>query len=366
MSAKANTIEFWVHRDPQTDGMPTQYWTSHTEPIFDNKKNGYVISDIGHRLGDKPIFLNLTTKALLPPDMCSQIKPGMKARVTLEGFYELKDSDNKTVEPIRDILRDNDSKDLAIRQFNDGLVFGKKGEAKIYTRTAVVLSKQVNDIYPIKAEYMNELGEVVARGGEGSIQDYYQILGYPGDVISPRLVGNLWGDDYVTYEGLDSLLVQAYRHGLRFEEAPEGNEVVIDAVLLPTGEIELRSSSPFYGFGTVVIVDPKKSYKADDKSNIRSIDRTIVNAMIAYRWFFNKPELKVVINGERHICADDPSLWKTKKEYNSFHRKTDTFVNKTIYKLSKLINDKIEERWKKRIARSSHFDPSKLRFACKT
>lgn len=76
------------------------------------------------------------------------------------------------------------------------------------------------------------------------------------------------------------------------------------------------------------------------------LDRCIIGALLSYRWFFNKPDLKVSLSLIHDENLEDSSSWDNKKEYAKYMKSVNTYANSGLAALTKRINSKVDIKTK--------------------
>lgn len=356
-----NMTEFWVYRD--TEGNPAgfnEYWRTRTEPVYDARKKNFVISDEGKSQGDFPVHLNVGIRGFLPPDFLPQIKEGVKAHVILTGNYEIKNKNEPVEDPLAKRVRKGTPCNFQLMECHDRLIFGRNGRAELYERQGLLVYNNPSDPVRFKEEYVDASGMVIERGDDGSVYDHYIMIGRVGSNIIPHDIGKLWCSDVGFKYSVDHLLVDAYRLGLRFEEPPEDDDIEFLAVVKPNGVVTLRCQSYYYGFSDAMDFNYIRVYKPDEAGGFRSLEKTIINGIVGYRWFFNRPNLLPRITVFHGDLYDNRKAWKLKSDFEAHRLRVDKFETQHLPKLMELLSLSIEVKWHKRQCSSHCFDPAKM------
>ena len=358
---QTNAITFWLHYDPNGTGKFNEIFKSRTEPFYDLSQNQYVLTTDGHLDGDRFVILNPIAKAFLPPDLLEQIKPGMKARVTLQGTYELKDKEDAAVEPVQRKYNIHEHGVFEVVPFTDRLIFAKKGHSKLYERSAVIYIPQADEEHPIKEQFIHKDGNVIEYFGGGSIYDHYAIIGHVGNVITPKNLGDLWASDFETDTDLFEMLREAYRYGLRFQEAPKRNIISFDVSVIDKDIFTIDTDDMFYGFGGKQRFCTKRNFNGDVSLKARSLERVIVNALLAYRWFFAKPNLTAKFTLVHDKTMESPKFWTSEDKHREYMAVVENFQNKTFPNMVDKVSNSLESKWSKQPKKELFFDPTKVK-----
>lgn len=358
---KNNAVTFWLHYDPNGTGKFYEIFKSRTEPYYDFNQNQYVLTKDGHLDGDRFVFLNPIAKAFLPPDLLEQMKPGMRVRVTLQSSYEIKDKYDKIVNPIERKYNIHENGMYEVIPFSDKLIFGKKGQSKLYERAAMLYTPQADDEHPVKEQFISKDGSVIGYDGGGDLYEHYAIIGNVGCFISPKAIGDLWASDENTTVDLCEMLREAYRYGLRFTEAPSKNVIDFHISVIDNEIFTIDTPDKFYGFGGKQRFCAKRNFNGDITLKARSLERIIVQGILAYRWFFAKPDLTAKFTLYHNKSLESAKSWDSQEKYKEYMEAVDKFETKTFPALKDKVAKSLDAKWNKHPKKDMFFDPSKVK-----
>lgn len=328
MRILANQKHFWLHKDPRGPENFNIISKSRTEPILNLEENAAMLSQEGRLDNDRFVFLNNIALSLLPEEIISLVDYGKKVEVLVTTEYRIKDLSEPITEPVDkkwDFIPISGSD---IIPCNDRLIFGKKGSCSVYERQAIVRTPLPENNGIIREEFVNENCSLVQNPDCIQSDEYYIILGKAGECISPYKLGMLWSSDRTTMKSLKEVLVDAYLHGLGFIEAPEDDVITFRVKVMDENLVSINCDSDFYSFGKDLIFSIKKDYRPDIDLGTRSVDKNIISAILAYRWFFNKPNLKAMFVLEHDAVKEKETSWNTHEGYKNYKKLVSDYKKK--------------------------------------
>lgn len=362
--AKVPMHSFYLHCDDQNNPNGfNEVWRSRTCPVFDGKTKSFYLTPEGKAQDDRLVHVSLWERSLLPEGTIEGVRKGAIAHVFLATCVEWLDKDGRLMTAPVVPMQQNSGGALQVITCNDNLIFGQYGTAKLYDRQGAVFSHTETEEVggsPLKVEYFDRYCDVIRHPGTGSVHDYYHMIGFTDKPTTPIAISKLWISDRITKVTIDSLLVDAYKKGLRFIEAPDSDEIEFTAKVFKDGIFTLECESDFYGFGGKLTFSASNGFKPDEDNSCNSLERTIINSIVAYRWFFNRPNLIPKISVFKGDAYTNENCWNSKKEFADFKKRINAFEKKTLKELNAIIASSIEEKWGKRCKRSKHFDPNRM------
>jgi len=197
----------------------------------------------------------------------------------------------------------------------------------------VIYSTIDNPDNPIKEEYINEYGHIIHHKEGNDIIESYTTFGKAGDIVTAKALGDFYASIVSPSQSFDLFLSQAYKQGLRLAEPPETDEIDLVFNVKTERLLVIECVNDFYGFGKPLLLD----MTSQDFSK-RVIHNNLVLGLIAYRWFFNKPDL----NFSYKMAEESLPLTSDMQQI-----------------LDHLFIDRLNEKWKRRVSRGSCFKPSK-------
>lgn len=340
MTNRVFTKRLWLHKDPDILGNFNEIFRSRTEPFLDNEEKAAVLSDEAHYDGD--IFTHITTTArpLLPKELWEWVGYGEKVELEISVKARKKMLDEPITEMITKAVEEDRKEGEEYMKTHDRLIFTLSNEAVIHERQFVLHTPFSDGSGRKNVEYINSYGQIIHHPETECPNDWYIILGHVGDTITPYTIGRIWGNDKSPGTGLKEVLIRAYQHGLRFEDAPETDEIVFNAESISDNIITLSCTNDFFGFGDNMAFCSNRDFQGNIKLGTRGLDKNIINVIVAYRWFFNKPNLFV------NLKAANENKGGTSFDFNS---------------LCTRINRKINEKYAKLEKKQPCFDPRNLR-----
>lgn len=360
--AKVPMHSFYLHCDApgNPDGFQ-ELWRSKSCPIFNDKEKMFVLSPEARAQNDRQVHVSMWERSLLPEGTIEGVYKGAIAHVFLATCVEWLDKEGRLMTAPCMIDKPSQGGALQVITCNDHLIFGQHGTAKVYDRQGAVFTQNTNEEgNPIKVEYFDKYCDVIHHQGSGSVHDHYRMLGFADKPTTPIEVSKLWLSDKTTRVVIDSLLVEAYKKGLRFIDAPASDEVAFTAKVLKDGIFTLECESDFYGFGDKLMFSTDKEFKPDEERGCDSLETTLINAIVAYRWFFNRPNLMPKITVFKGEGYTNVKFWQSKKDFTDFKKRVNTFEKTVLKKLNDTIEASLSEKWEKRCKRSRHFDPNRM------
>lgn len=360
MRNQANQRHFWLHKDPQGPENFNIISKSRTEPILNLEENTAILSQEGKLDDDRFVFLNSNALNLLPEEVIRQVSFGKKVEVLVTAEYRVKDLSDPITEPIDRKWDFTPVTGSDIIPCHDRMMFGKMGSCRIYERQAIVRTPIPEKGNIIREEFVNENCCLVPNPDSIQSDEYYVILGKAGECITPYNLGMLWSSDHRTMNSLKDVLVDAYQHGLGFIKSPEDDVITFRVKVMDETLVSINCDSDFYSFGKDLIFSTKKDYRPDMDLETRSIDRNIISAIIAYRWFFNKPDLKAQFVLDHNVDKETESSWTTRQGYENYMKLVHDYKKKGLQHLSRIVNQRLTARWKCKNENSRRFDPTKL------
>lgn len=338
--------DFWIHLNPEGSDNFMVHGRTYSEPRFDKKLGHYVVSDEGRMCNDRLTCVNCTSKSFLPQALWDSVTPGKRAHVVNYTFWELKDENDATVPPIAQKTDYQPDTYFEMQQFTDHLIFGLRGKAELHERYSSFNTRQDDPENPLKVQFVNKYGQVITHGCN-SVTDGYIFIGSPGEIIKPYNIAKLWGEDLTTRRQLDTLLVEAYLMGIRYKEPPEDDVIRMNVNVITSEIIKILPQNDYYGFADDMTFCSKRDYRADPYLGTKSLDKSITDTILAYRWFFNKPYLKVSLSLVHNESLEDSATWKNKDEYSKYMSKVESYSKSGLTALTKRINTKVEQKWQK-------------------
>lgn len=338
---------FWLHMNPNENNGFGEIWKTRTEPIYSKTKHGYTFTRDGILDDDRMVHLNVNTRAVLPKELHKLVTPGKKVKVNVECTYEIKDIDDPCDEiSNRIIYTENVNEPFKILRCNDHMLFGPDVNVDIHERIGVIYTAQEDN--SITIEYINEYGKIIPEAS-GS----YTIFGKVGDDIIPKTIGDYYCDALTSEQNLEYLLSKAYKQGVRFEEPPKDDVIHLSLCLEEDGILNISCDSDYYGFGNCLnlnfsCINEYGRYNGKTLKDIQKdedfimschiIDRALTQALIAYRWFFNRPNL-------RFEYDVDIASYELNEDVKSI--------------INKYLVDRVEYYWNRKCSRGSSFKPTK-------
>lgn len=345
MNLTQSRKDYWIHLNPIGADNFMIHGKTYSEPKLDEKLGHYVVTDEGRMCNDRLTCVNSIAKSFLPEALWDSVKPGMRAHVYNYTFWELKNENDEVVLPIAQKTDYKPDTYFEMQQFTDRLIFGLRGKAELHERYSTFNTRQDDPENPLKVQYVNRYGQVLTHNCS-SVTDAYVMIGLPGDMIRPKNIATLWGSDAPTARKLDSMLIEAYMMGIRFIQPPEDDTIHFDVKVINNDIIKLIPQSDYYGFAENLIMSARKDFKSDPNLGVRSLDRCIIGALLSYRWFFNKPDLKVSLSLIHDENLEDSSSWDNKKEYAKYMKSVNTYAKSGLATLTKRINSKVDIKTK--------------------
>lgn len=347
--------DFWVHLNPAGSDNFMVHGRTYSEPRFDKQLGHYVVSDEGRMCNDRLACVNCIAKTFLPDALWNSVTPGKRAHVYNYCFWELKDENDEISLPIAQKTDYSPDTYFEMQQFTDHLIFGLKGKAELHERYSTFNTRQDNPANPLNVQFVNKYGQVITHGC-GSVIDDYVMIGCRGDVVSPFNIARLWGSEPNTKRQLDTLLIEAYTMGLRYKEPPKESTIRMNVSVISGEVIRIESLNDYYGFAENMLFCSKHDFHSDPFLGTRNLDKSITGAILAYRWFFNKPDLKVSLSLVHNEKLEAESSWKNQKDYSKYMSNVESYNKAGLAALTKRINGKVEQKWEK-YKESPYFKP---------
>lgn len=360
MRIQANQRSFWLHKDPQGPENFNIISKSRTEPILNLEVNAAMLSHEGKLDDDRFVYLNCNALSLLPQEVVNLVGYGKKVEVLVTAEYRVKDLSEPITEAIERKWDFTPVSGSDIVPCHDRMIFGKVGSCRIYERQAIVRTPLPENNGIIREEYVNENCSLVQNPDCIQSDEYYVMLGKAGECISPYKLGMLWSSDRCTMKSLKDILVDAYQHGLGFFEAPDDDVITFRVKVIDENLVSVNCDSDFYSFGKDLIFSIKKDYRPDIDLDTRSVDKNIISAILAYRWFFNKPNLKAMFVLDHDVTKETESSWTTREGYEHYMKLVYDYKKKGLQHLSRIVNLRLSARWKCKNENNRRFDPTKL------
>lgn len=338
--------DFWIHLNPAGSDNFMVHGRTYSEPRFDKQLGHYVVTDEGRMSNDRLTCVNVIAKTFLPEALWKSVTPGKKAHVYNYTFWELKDEKDELSLPIAQKTDYQPETYFEMQQFTDHLVFGLIGKAELHERYSTFNTRQDDPDNPLKVQYVNKYGQVITHGNP-NVMDSYIMIGNPGDVVSPYDIAKLWGSDPQTIRKLDTMLIDAYLKGIRFITPPEEDVIKMNVSILNEDLIKVTSNSRYYGFPENMVFSERKKFKSDCCLGIRSLERCLIEAVIAYRWFFGKSNLKVSFSLVHNKKLEEESSWEDEKDYCKYMKHVMKYDAKGMAAFSRTVNDRINAKCEK-------------------
>lgn len=359
MRIQANQRHFWLHKDPQGPENFNIISKSRTEPILNVEENAAMLSVEGKLDDDRFVFVNSPAQFMLPEELIRLVDYGKKVEVLVTAEYRVKDLSDPITEPIERKWDFTPVSGSDIIPCHDRMMFAKMGSCRIYERQAVVRTP-LPDNKGFREEFVNENCSLVPNPDCVQSDEYYTILGKSGECITPYKLGMLWSSDRSTMKSLKDILVDAYQHGLGFIEAPEDDVITFRVKIMDENLVSINCDNDFYSFGKDLVFSTKKDYRPDMELDTMSVDRNIISAILAYRWFFNKPNLKAMFVLDHDASKETESSWTNAEGYEKYMKLVYDYKKKGLQHLSRIVNLRLAARWKCKKENNRRFDPSKL------
>jgi len=339
MTSRVFTKRLWLHKDLDLPGNFNEIFKSRTEPLFDDEEKTAVLSHEAHCDGD--IFTHVTTpaKSLFPKQLWEWVGFGEKVELEISIKASKKSLDEPITEMITKAVEEDKGEGEEYVKAHDRLIFTLADESVIHERQYILYTPFADGSGRKNVEYINSYGEIIRHPETEHPDDCYVMLGHVGDRITPLAIGRIWGNEKSPKSCLKEVLIKAYQHGLRFEEAPDTDEIVFYAHNVRDKIIGLSCYDGFYGFGENMTFCSTRDYQENTKLGTRGLDHNIINVIVAYRWFFNKPNLFVKLDKAKGKVVNEEKMAA----------------------LCCLINKKINEKFAKLEKKSPCFDPMCLR-----
>ena len=337
MITREFTKRLWLHKDPEGLENFNEIFRSRTEPFLDEKENAAVLSEEAHFDGDMIMHVCINSKPMFPKELWEWVGRGEKVGLDITIKATKKNLDEPITEPITKAIEENKGNGEEYLYTHDRLIFGLKGDCTIHERQFILHTPFVDDKTKKNVEYINSYGEIIHHPECVCPNDCYVVFGHAGDIITPYLVGQHWGNDRSPKTSLRETLVKAYQHGLRFENAPDTDEIVFNVERVKENIIGITCDDEFYGFGENMTFCTLRDYQENSRIGTRGLDKVIIDAIVAYRWFFNKPHLIAKLKAGKGIEKD--------------------FIDALCAFINKKVNDKYDKFKNKR----PYFNPQKLR-----
>lgn len=360
MRIQANQRHFWLHKDPQAPENYNIICKSRTEPILNVEENSAMVSHEGKLDDDRFVFVNSPALFMLPEELIRRVDYGKKVEVLLTAEYNVKDLSDPITEPIERKWDFTPALGSDIIPCHDRMIFGTIGSCRIYERQAVVRTPLPDNNGIIREEFVNENCCLVPNPDCIQSDEYYVILGKAGECISPYKLGILWSCDHITTKSMKDVLVDAYQHGLGFIKPPEDDMIAFNVRIMDDNLVAINCESDFYYFGKNMVFSIQKDYRPDIALDTMSIDKNIISVILAYRWFFNKPNLKAVFALDHDVTKETESSWTTREGYEHYMKLVQNYKKKGLQHLSRIVNLRLSARWKLKNENSRCFDPAKL------
>lgn len=355
MNLTQSRKDYWIHLDPASSDNFMVHGRTYTEPKYDKKLGHYVVTEQGRMCNDRLTCINSIAKTFLPDSLWKSITPGKRAHVFNYTFWELKDENDEVMVPVVQKTDYKPETYFEMQQFTDHLIFGLRGKAELHERYSSFNTRQEDEDNPLKVQYVNKYGQVITHGCS-SVKDAYIMVGCPGNVITPMEIARLWGSDVQTNRKLDVMLIEAYLMGIRYKEPPTQNVLHMDVKVIGSDIIKIVPKSDYYGFADNMVFSSKRDYSSDPFIGTRSLERCLIGAILAYRWFFNKPTLKVSLSQVHDPHLENESSWINGDEYVKYMKSVESYSKSGLTTLTKRINSKVDLKWEK-YKEHPFFDP---------
>lgn len=363
MRQDPDSTDFWLHVSPaESDNFPNALWKSKCEPIYDPNEKDYVHAKDSYLEGDRFVHLNPNARSLLSLKIRENLRPGIRIHVVNGRCAEIKDISNDITEPIKHLYDIEEGEDFEAVRDEEGMLFALKGTAVIHERKAFLITRAKGKKDILRVDYVNESGKIIRHHLDKDVDESYIEFGRKKDYFIPRIFGDLWASDQSTQYVLSALLVQGYMRGVKYHRAPIKEDMIIRVKVLPDNLVSINTNGDFYGLGNNLLFCRQKSYRSNKRLNTRSLDGVIVNGILSYRWFFDRPKLnaKVVLVHDTNL--ESPDRWETDAEYKAYMDDVKAYAENGVRKLEELINSSVAKKWAKRDKRNMYFDPAKINF----
>ena len=359
MRKDPDSTDFWLHMNPP-GGESSFYavWKSKLEPVYDPREKGYVHTEQASLEGDRFIHLNCNALSLLSQKVRENIKQGIKIHVVDGKCVEIKDYMEKLTEPVKHLYDLEEHEDFEAIRDDSGMIFAEKGTAALHERKAILITREKGKPDVLRVDYVNQKGKIIRHDSDKDVDEAYIDFGCKGEAFVPKYIADLWVSDPEKQSGLSSILVQAYLLGIRFIYPPVKNDIYLHARILPNGLVRVKHYDYFYGFGDELFFSTANNYKSNKELGTRGLEGTIVNAVLSYRWFFNRQNLKVKVVYDHDYELEREYEWQNKEDFVSYMKSVKEYEQNGIIKLEELINNSVNSKWSKR-KNNLYFDKKK-------